>query len=156
MYKFILLASLMLIVSSPVYATDPMIPDPTLTPGAVNDPPTPLAELCTPGHTKITRHVSHGLKNQVFREYGYDPKTIRKGEFEIDHLSSLEIDGTNGIKNLWPQSYLTQPFNAHRKDVLEDTLHRLVCHHELDLATAQHAITSDWIAAYHQYVGQTP
>jgi len=38
------------------------------------------------------------------------------------------------------------------EDVLENTLHRLVCHGRLDLAVAQRAIATDWVAAYQQYV----
>lgn len=99
-----------------------------------------------------TRHVTNGLKARVFREYGYDPKTITRGNYEIDHDISLEIDGTNDIKNLWPESYITQPLNAHRKDVLEATLHRMVCKGTLPLAVAQQAIATDWVVAYNEYV----
>ncbi len=53
--------------------------------------------------------------------------------------------------NLWPQSYQTQPWNAHVKDALENELHRLVCSGQLDLKTAQHDISTDWIAAYKKY-----
>ena len=59
--------------------------------------------------------------------------------------------GSNAVKNLWPQSFQTQPWNAHVKDQLENTLHQLVCAGEVDLATAQHDIATDWIAAYRKY-----
>ena len=150
MFKFYLFA--LILVAPPAFATDPIRPDPTLTPGVVHQPPTPLVTLCQPGYTKTVRDVPDAVKQQVLREYGYDPKTVPKGSMEIDHLVSLEIDGSNDIKNLWPQSYVTQPLNAHRKDVLENTLHRMVCRHEIDLATAQHEIITDWVAAYQKYV----
>lgn len=133
-------------------AADPVKPDPRLTPGAWHTPPTPLDELCRPGHAKLARHVDQGLRDAVFRRYGYDPKTVNHGEYEIDHLVSLELDGSNAIENLWPESYVTQPLNAHRKDVLEDMLHRLVCHGEITLTDAQQAIATDWVAAYQHYV----
>jgi len=71
--------------------------------------------------------------------------------YEIDHLIPLELGGSNNASNLWPQSYVS-PWGAHIKDELENTLHRLVCAGNLSLPVAQHAIQSDWIAAYHKYV----
>ena len=59
--------------------------------------------------------------------------------------------GSNAVKNLWPQSFQTQPWNAHVKDQLENRLHRLVCVEKVDLNTAQHDIATDWIAAYRKY-----
>ena len=117
-------------------------------------PPTPLVVLCHPGYAAMARHVTDTTKNQVFAAYHYDPTTIKRTDFEIDHLIPLSLDGQNSVANLWPQSYTTEPYNAHRKDVLEDTLHRLVCDRKLDLPTAQHAIAADWIAAYDKYVGE--
>jgi hypothetical protein len=148
MTKFAVIALMMI---TPALAADPIRPDPLLTPGVANNPPTPLPILCQPGHTKVTRNVSEATKDQVFREYGLDP-TVNRGSYEVDHDVSLELDGSNDIKNLWPESYITTPYNAHTKDVLEDALHRLVCAHQLDLATAQHEISTDWIAAYAKYV----
>jgi hypothetical protein len=34
---------------------------------------------------------------------------------------------------------------------LEDRLHRMVCNNQIDLASAQHEIATDWIAAYKKY-----
>ncbi len=68
----------------------------------------------------------------------------------------MELDGRNVAKNLWPQSYITQPYNAHLKDRLEDKLHEMVCRtHEMSLATAQLVITSDWIVGYDLFVENT-
>ena len=85
--------------------------------------------------------------------------------YQEDHLISLELGGANDNKNLWPQSYLSTPFNAHIKDKLEDHAAALV-RNELKLrghaaATAllkqiQHEIASDWVAAYHKYVSTHP
>ena len=71
----------------------------------------------------------------------------------MDHLISLELGGSNSLKNLWPESY-QGAWNAHVKDRLENRLHALVCAGQLDLKTAQHAIATNWIAAYQQYLGQ--
>jgi hypothetical protein len=37
------------------------------------------------------------------------------------------------------------------KDALEDRLHDMVCSGQLDLATAQHDIATNWISAYKKY-----
>jgi hypothetical protein len=68
-----------------------------------------------------------------------------------DHLISLELGGSNDIQNLWPESYRTEPWNAHVKDRLEDRLNDLVCAGRLGLADAQRSIATDWIAAYRRY-----
>ena len=62
------------------------------------------------------------------------------------------MGGSNDIKNLWPQSYTTQPYNAYMKDKLENKLRKLICSGELDLAKAQKEIAADWILAYNKYV----
>ncbi len=126
----------------------PIRPDSVLTPGAV------LAvsdtDVCTPGYSSRVRHVTAEIKREVYAEYGV---TVHApGDYEVDHLISLEIGGSNSIKNLWPESYLTQPWNAHVKDALENRLHRMVCAHTISLTTAQDAIARDWIAAYQKYM----
>src|SRR4029077_13314579 len=72
------------------------------------------------------------------------------------HLIPLSLGGSNSIRNLWPQSYRTSPWNAHVKDVLERRLHNLVCAEKVDLQTAQHEIATDWIKAYQKYVAKSP
>ena len=69
----------------------------------------------------------------------------------MDHLISLELGGSNSIRNLWPESRRTQPWNAWVKDALENKLHRMVCTGQLDLKVAQHDIATNWIAAYKKY-----
>jgi len=101
----------------------PLLPNPRMTPGDVLT--TDRSVVCVPGYTKTVRNVPPSLKNQVYRQYGITARQPR--EYEIDHLISLELGGSNSIRNLWPQSYLTQPLNAHVKDQLENKLHALVC-----------------------------
>lgn len=133
----------------------PQVPDPAKTPGVV-DPAKTLALICQPGFTarRGVRHVTAATKRAVFAAYGIDPKV--GGPYEIDHLISLELGGTNDVRNLWPQSYASHPWNAHLKDALEDRLHALVCKGELPLGQAQTAISSAWIGAYQTYVGPSP
>lgn len=110
------------------------------------------ADVCHPGYARSVRHVSGKVKYRVYAEYGITDR--RPGEYEIDHLISLELGGSNDIQNLWPQSFDTQPWNAHVKDRLEDRLHAMVCRGEIGLKEAQRTIATDWIAAYKKYVGK--
>ncbi|MGE3997750.1 MAG: hypothetical protein AB7F37_19415 [Variibacter sp.] len=121
-----------------------------LTPGAVF--PVTAAEVCRPGYAKSVRHVAGRTKALVYREYGIQDR--RSAAYEIDHLISLGLGGSNDIRNLWPESLDTQPWNGRAKDRLEDRLHKLVCKGALSLDEAQAAIASDWIAAYQKYVEQ--
>jgi hypothetical protein len=66
----------------------------------------------------------------------------KPGEYEIDHLVSLELGGSSSIRNLWPQSYVTEPQNAHVKDKLENVLHEPACSGKLSLEEAQKAIAT--------------
>jgi hypothetical protein len=154
MKKLLTLALLSISVSA--YAADiPQKPDPVLTPGVVN-PAATKAVVCVPNYTsgtdaqgKKVRNVPESVKKQVFAEYKIDPKSDK---FEIDHLISLELGGANDVKNLWPQSYTSSPYNAHLKDALENKLHKMICSGQIDMATAQKEISTDWIAAYNKYV----
>ena len=144
MKKIILLS----FIALPVLAGEPPIrPESSLTPGVV-DPGATVKKLCVAGYTQKVRDVPESEKKKVFAEYNIDPKSDK---FEIDHLISLELGGSNDIKNLWPQSYTTTAYNAHTKDTLENKLHKLVCAGKLSLSEAQKEISSDWIAAYKKY-----
>jgi len=124
----------------------PLLPDPALTPGDTF--PVTAEDACTSGYSESVRNVSPEEKSAVFAEYGIAHH--HKGEFEVDHLISLELGGSNDIKNLWPQSYETQPWNAHVKDQLENELHDRVCDGLMTLPEAQHLIAGNWISAYKQ------
>ncbi len=125
----------------------PLLPDPKMTPGATL--PVATGDICVPGYSQKVRNVPADVKQQVYAEYGIT--SHQPGEYEIDHLISLELGGSNSIKNLWPQSYVTQPWNAHVKDKLENELHAEVCAGKIDLPTAQHEIATDWIASYKKH-----
>jgi hypothetical protein len=130
----------------------PIKPDPKLTPGAVLE--VTKEDICTPGYSKKVRDVPSSVKKKVYEEYGIT--SHQPGEYEVDHLISLELGGSNSIKNLWPESYKTKPWNAHVKDKVENKLHIMICSDKIDLKTAQQEIATDWIAAYQKYVSPTP
>ena len=126
---------------------DPLLPDPKLTPGATL-PVTPQ-DICVPGYSRKVRNVPAGVKRQVYAEYGITRH--KPGDYEVDHLISLQLGGSNSVRNLWPQSFRTRPWNARVKDALENRMHADVCRGRVGLASAQHDIAADWIAAYKKY-----
>lgn len=106
--------------------------------------------ICRSGYAGRHRHVDRQQYVDVYGEYGIAyPQPA--GTYELDHLIPLELGGDNADANLWPEPASPTP-GFHEKDQLETRLHDLVCAGRLDLATAQHAIASDWYSAYHQYV----
>jgi hypothetical protein len=125
------------------------MPNPALTPGDVL--PVAVGDICVAGYSSKVRLVTEAVKNQVYLEYGIT--SHKPYEYEVDHLISLELGGSNSVKNLWPEPYAGD-WNAHVKDKIENKLHALVCDGQLDLQTAQQEITTDWIAAYIKYIGQ--
>jgi hypothetical protein len=143
----------LLYLATPALAFDPpIVPDPAKTPGDVLT--TDTATICQKGYTKTVRDVPEFLKKQIYRSYGITDR--KPGEYEVDHLISLELGGSNSARNLWPQSYETQPLNAHVKDKLENRMHKLICDGKLDIKQAQDEIAKDWIGAYAKYVGPVP
>lgn len=130
----------------------PFVPDPAKTPGAALE--VAAADICAPGYSKRVRNVPIEVKRQVYASYGI--RRHEPGEYEIDHLISLELGGSNSIRNLWPESFRTSPWNAHVKDALENELHRRVCAGTIDLAKAQQIIAQDWVMGYRIYVSPNP
>jgi hypothetical protein len=120
-------------------------PDPLLTPGAVL--PVTEAQVCA--GSSQPRMISAKVGRQVFDRYGIDRPRPR--DYELDRLIAVELGGSDDPRNFWPQPYGTSEWNAHVKDALEDRLHELVCENKVSLETAQHDISSDWIAAYKKY-----
>jgi hypothetical protein len=122
------------------------VPDPSLTPGAAV-----LAsgkEVCGQSNTK-NKVVPVALQRRVFDEYGIRP--ANPSAYEIDYLITPALGGADDIHNIWPQSNRGTVWNAQVKDALEDHLRNLVCDGQLDLATAQRDIASNWIEAYKKY-----
>lgn len=141
-------------------ADAPFLPNPAWQPGVLNPDVTQddiQTTICVSGYTaKIRPPVSYTdkLKVQQIAQYGYADTT--PSDYEEDHLISLEVGGSpTDPKNLWPQPRNSTPYNASTKDTLENTLKGMVCSGQITLATAQHAIATDWVAAYHLYVGQS-
>jgi hypothetical protein len=111
-------------------------------------------QICMPGYTKTVRNVPSSLEHQVYNAYGIS--THKPGDYEIDHLISLELGGSNSVRNLWPESFKSQPLNAHVKDEIENKLHEMICNDQIDVAQTQREIAHDWTQAYAKYIGPLP
>ena len=129
---------------------DADVPDHSLTPGRWF--PVVAAQVCVPGYASSVRHVTDAEKARVYARYGIAWVPY---QHEIDHLISLELGGSNAIRNLWPEPYAGR-WGARTKDVLENRMHALVCSVQLSLAAAQHQEATNWVAAYRRYVGTPP
>ena len=114
--------------------------DASCTPGAVL--PATKAQICTPGYAKSVRDVPESEKTAVYAEYGIT--THATGQYEVDHLISLELGGSNDISNLWPEAASPTP-GFHQKDVVENALHDEVCSGQISLQLAQLEIATNWL-----------
>lgn len=131
------------------------LPDPALTPGAINPDVTQdniHSTVCVKGWTKTVRppaFYTNRLKKSQIREYGYGNSSPR--DFEEDHLIPLSVGGhPTDPRNLWPQPRNSE-WNADRKDDLEFAIYMGLCHGEVTLEEARRAFASNWIAAYRRY-----
>ncbi len=124
------------------------LPDPHLTPGSVFSGAT-TAAVCTPGWSAAHRDVTSSERYAVFAAYGIP--YARHSLYELDHLVPLEVGGDNSTTNLWPEPQTENDSTGPDKDALENHLHALVCSGRLPLQTAQQAIATNWVAAWHRY-----
>jgi hypothetical protein len=120
-------------------------PNSQLTPGAVLA--ASASELCSESGDAAA--IPPALRARVLELYGVAHD--HPEAYEVDYLITPELGGATDVRNLWPEPYSDTVWNAHVKDQLEDRLHQMVCHGDVDLATAQRAISTDWIAAYRKY-----
>lgn len=120
--------------------------DTACTPGALITTAT-TDQICKSGYAGSVRNVPTSEKNQVYAEYGISSHA--PGEYEVDHLVSLELGGSNDISNLWPEAASPKP-GFHEKDKVENYLHAQVCAGAVSLKQAQIEIATNWIAVYNQ------
>lgn len=129
----------------------PLVPNSRLTPGVAGHDD--QATVCATGYARSRRHTSGKVKTAVYRAYGLTAHTC--GHCEIDHRIPLELGGADVQKNLWPESYDTEPWNAHAKDRLENYIRRQVCtEHTMTLEQGQEVFMGDWIEACKKFLGQ--
>ena len=124
-----------------------VLPDPSCTPGAVNQHVTQAniqSTICKTGWTSTVRppvSFTAPLKRKQMRQYGF---TDSPSNYEEDHLIPLELGGSpTSEKNLWPEPGAS----PNKKDSVESTLRARVCKGQLSLKEAQRRIAADWTAA---------
>jgi hypothetical protein len=120
------------------------LPDSACTPGAIL-PNATADQVCQPGYSSAVRNVPAALSRDVYREYGIVERT--PGEYEVDHLVSLELGGSNDVANLFPEAAEPRP-GFHEKDQVENYLHDQVCTGRMSLFDAQRAIATNWLQVY--------
>ena len=123
--------------------------DKACTPGSIIASAT-TDQICQSGYSKSVRNVPVSEKDQVYAEYGIQSHTT--GQYEVDHLVSLELGGSNDIANLWPEAASPKP-GFHEKDQVENYLHDQVCFHGMPLHDAQVQIATNWLNVYSQMSG---
>ena len=145
-----------------VFPLSEALPDPDLTPGAL-DPAVTQADIgqtiCVRGWTRTVRPpewYTERLKRRQIRQYGYADRWLR--DYEEDHLIPLELGGSpRSTRNLWPEPHsVVGGWGSRAKDRLENRLNRLVCRGRLTLASARRQIATNWIAAYQRFLGPSP
>lgn len=159
MRKMIALGFAVAILATAPARADEFLPNPDLTPGETNPDITQenIADTICNHHVWSTKSIrppvsyTNKLKVKQIEEYGYEDTDPHS--YEEDHLIPLTLGGNpRDPHNLWPEPWDGE-YGAHAKDKLEVKLNKLVCSGELTLEEAQHAIATNWIAAYKQYVG---
>lgn len=120
------------------------LPDPICTPGSVLATAT-KDQICVSGYSGTVRNVPVSEKDSVYAEYGITQHS--SGEYEVDHLISLELGGSNDIANLWPEAATPTP-GFHQKDAFENKLHADVCSGAISLSDAQKEIATNWLQYY--------
>jgi len=134
-------------ITLPTYGFE-VLPNKDLTGGSVRTGDPDAA--C--GHARENRgRMNAARRDEILKRYGLPPGT--HPDYEIDHLIPLCLGGSDDPSNLWPQPRrsLEQTWNAEAKDRLERLMCDMVCKGEIEIATAQEAFATDWIAAYHAY-----
>ena len=122
------------------------LPDSACTPGAIISSAT-AAQICVSGYSSTVRNVPQATKEQVYAAYGI--VTRSPGQYEMDHLVSLELGGSNEPSNLWPEAADPRP-GFHEKDQVENYLHDQLCTNKMTLQQVQSAIATNWLDIYSQ------
>lgn len=123
------------------------LPGPHCTPGTVNPGVTQASigdTICKSAWAKTVRpptSKTNRTKAASARSDNLGPQV--KGEY--DHLVALELGGApDDPRNLW-----VKPGNIpNPKDAVENKLDDAVCSGLIPLATAQHAIATNWVTAF--------
>jgi hypothetical protein len=104
--------------------------------------------ICVSGYSGTVRPSSSftgGIKAKLLAVQGGS-----SADYELDHEIAIEIGGAPADpNNLWLEHW-NGTYGAHKKDHLENALHKAVCSGGMTLADAQACIRDDWISCYKQ------
>ncbi len=126
------------------------LPDPACTPGVVSTAVSQAnldSTICRSGYTKTLRPPesdTESFKKKIMVSYH---ETGPLGDYELDHLVSLELGGSNDAGNLWPERNDHPAGAINSKDLVENALNKAVCTHRVTLVAAQTSIANDWTTA---------
>jgi hypothetical protein len=126
------------------------LPDPACTPGVVSTAVSQAnldTTICRPGYTKTARPPESdtgSFKKKIIVSYH---ESGPLSDYELDHLVSLELAGSNDAGNLWPQRNDHPAGAINSKDPVENALNKAVCTYQVTLTAAQTAIAGDWTTA---------
>ena len=124
------------------------VPKPTLTPGAVTT--TSANTICDLPARLPAPSVPVAVKSAVYQAYG-DTATQRK--YILDLLVPASLGGAAVQANIWPAAITGTGF--FQKIQLDHILKDMVCRRLVTLKHAQHALETDWYAAWLKYVVAT-
>ena len=126
------------------------VPNPKLTPGAVST--TDANAICTNAPHAAAPHVSLAMQAVIYREYGYTTAPAQH-KHVMDLLVPYDLGGTTALANVWPIAVAGTGF--YQKDQTNAIMRQMVCRRELTLTEAQHALETNWYAAWLRYVVAT-
>jgi hypothetical protein len=141
--KLAAVATVMALVATASVRAFEVRPDKNLTGGSVGD----RNAAC--GHAGEHRgSMNAARQDEVLKRYGLPAGT--HPDYEIGHLIPLCPGGSDDPSNLWPQPRrsIEDTWNAEAKDRLERRMCDMVCDGEIDIATAQQAFATHWIAKF--------
>ncbi|MSQ64808.1 MAG: hypothetical protein EXR37_00410 [Limnohabitans sp.] len=144
------------VISFSVFGQSSPLPDPRITPGAIDTSVTQEnihSTVCVRGYTGRVRpdkQYTNRLKHEQLRQYRY--QDLNPANYEQDHLIPLIIGGNpSDPNNLWPQPRLDE-WSAEQKNDLEFVVYKMVCRGEISLKEAQQRVAGNWIQAYKDWV----
>ena len=150
--QVVLWALFAMVVCGAAMAAD--LPDPTLTPGVID-------QTCTADTLKNTtttgrRNTTAAMKAEAYAKYGMAPhQGACSGPegCEVDHRVPLEVCGLDDQANLWPMPY-DGTCNAHDKDRLENATKRDIVAGTITVAEGQaRFLAPDWRVEYQKRFG---
>jgi hypothetical protein len=130
------------LISGPV-----SLPRAALTPGAVTT--TDATTVCNLAQHASPPSVPSTVTLAIDITYGYTTP-IEQNKYNFDFLVPYDLGGAPVTANIWPAAIRGTGF--YQKLQTDAILREMVCRRTLTLAQAQHALETNWYAAWLRYV----